>query len=362
MSSKKIEIDFFALARKLWADRRIIIKTTIIAFVLGLLVALLSSKVYTAQVTMIPQFGADNNKSSGIAGLAAMAGVNVGQNTNSDFLSPMIYPKIMNSITFQKDLMYSKIYNEKTGKEITLYDFFTNEEYQSFNLARILKKYTIGLPGVILKSIRKKETLGTTHNSDYHEFNMKEEAVSNTLKSLVTLSINDKEGFLVLQANMPDAKMSFQVVESARLILQKYIIMFKVNKINENKKYLEARSKEAEAKYELKQKELALFRDSNRNITTATAKVQEERLYAEFNLLFNIYSELSRQLEQTNLKIKETQPTLAVVSPAFVPNQKTKPKRFMIILVYTFMGCFLGVLVKFISYLQRKDESIFKQV
>ena len=61
------EIDLIALAKKLYLGRILLIKTVAVFAVLGVLVALLSPKQYTATSTIVSQLGGDSNtKLSGV--------------------------------------------------------------------------------------------------------------------------------------------------------------------------------------------------------------------------------------------------------------------------------------------------------
>ena len=102
------EIDLIEIIRKLWLKRKFILKVTVICACLGILVALFSAKEYSAGCTMVPQLG-EKNVNSGLGGLAAMAGINLGSSGSGDVLSPKIYPKILSSVPFQKELMQAKI-------------------------------------------------------------------------------------------------------------------------------------------------------------------------------------------------------------------------------------------------------------
>ena len=49
------QINIIALLKTLWIGKKLILKTTILFFVIGWIVALLSPVVYTAQTTFVPQ-------------------------------------------------------------------------------------------------------------------------------------------------------------------------------------------------------------------------------------------------------------------------------------------------------------------
>ena len=71
------------------------------------LVALFSPKEYTAGCTMVPQSG-DKKVGGNLSGLASMVGINLGGASGGEVLSPTIYPKIVASIPFKKDLMATR--------------------------------------------------------------------------------------------------------------------------------------------------------------------------------------------------------------------------------------------------------------
>ena len=344
----EIEIDLLEIARKLWDNRKFILKVTAIFVVIGLFVAIFSAKEYTSSVTMVPQIGDGKSKAGGLAGLAAMAGVNIGDALGGgDVLSPTIYPKIMASVPFQKELMQTKVKFENIPYEITLYDYYTNEDYQAFNLFGTIKKYTIGLPGVIIKAIKGDgSSLPVTRNSfPYLQLSQKESAVAKLLSSKVSLTITPKEGTLNLTANMPEALVSTQVVEASRLLLQKYITAFKVDKVKQNLDFIQQRYNEAKRNFEQKQIQLAAFKDGNRNVILASAQTTGERINAEYSLLYSVYSELAKQLEQAKIKVKDATPVLTVVEPAFIPNKPVKPKKIMVLFMFTFVGFLLSLAI-----------------
>jgi uncharacterized protein involved in exopolysaccharide biosynthesis len=340
----EIEIDLLELARKLWDNRRFILKVTAIFAAIGLFVAIFSAKEYTSSVTMVPQISDGKSKAGGLAGLAAMAGVSLGDMGGGEVLSPKIYPMIMHSVLFQKDLMQTKVKFDNLPNEITLYDYYTNADYQPFNLLSSIRKYTLGLPGVIIKAIKgeKSEKGVGSRESKYLRLSQKEDAIAKLLSSKVSLAINEKEGTLMLTANMPEALASTQVVEATRLLLQKYITEFKIDKVKQNMEFIAERYTEAKRNFELKQQQLASFRDGNRNVISAMTQAQGERLNGEYSLYYGVYSELAKQLEQAKIKVKETQPILTVIEPAVVPNQKSKPNRMLVLIVYGMIGIVLA--------------------
>ena len=76
------EIDLIALAKTFWSGRRIVIRSILICGVLGLLIAIFTAKEYVATTIMVPSGSDATSKLGSLGGLAAMAGINIGNAFN----------------------------------------------------------------------------------------------------------------------------------------------------------------------------------------------------------------------------------------------------------------------------------------
>ena len=81
------EIDLVELIQRIWINKSLIFKSTIVFMFLGLLVAIFSAKVYTASCDVVPQ-SSDSSGASRMSSLAAMAGINLNQMQDVKTLSP----------------------------------------------------------------------------------------------------------------------------------------------------------------------------------------------------------------------------------------------------------------------------------
>lgn len=342
---EETEIDLIEVIRKLWAKRKFILKVTVVFMALGVLIALFSPKEYTAGCTMVPQIG-EKTTGGNLSGLAAMAGINLGSNSGGDVLMPNVYPKILSSVPFQKELMQTEIKFEDYEQPVRLLDYYTGEEYRKFSLLGAIKKYTIGLPGLILGALSKEEAipgLPDSASSGIQSLSKEEDDCMKILANLVTLTVNDKEGYITLSASMPEPVAAAQLAYKVQVLLQKYVTEFKIEKARANLEFIEERYADAKSEFERKQEELAEFRDANRNFASAVAKTTEERLSNEYAVVLGVYSELAKQREQANIQVKEDTPIFAVVEPVTVPTERSKPKRALICVAFTFLGGFCGV-------------------
>ena len=60
-------------------------------------------------------------------------------------------------------------------------------------------------------------------------------------------------------------------------------------------------------------------------------------------MAFTVYNELAKQLEQAKLALKESTPVLTVIDPVVVPQQRSEPRRGMIMAVFLFLGLIIGM-------------------
>lgn len=338
------EIDLVEVVQKLWKNRKLILKITVVFMVLGVLVALFSPKEYTAGCTMVPQSG-DKKVGGNLSGLSSMVGINLGGASGGEVLSPTIYPKIVSSIPFKKDLMATPLKFEEYDQPITLLDYYTKDEYQKFSLGGTIVKYTIGLPGVIINAIRGEDTtmISAGQGSAIQSLSKDEKKMSEMLNDMISLNVNDKDGYVQLSASLGEPLAVAQLAERAQELLQTYITDFKIEKVKSNLTFVEQQYDAAKKRYEKMQDSLARFRDANKSFSSAVAKTQEEALTNEYNLAYSVYSELAKQMEQAKIAVNETTPILTIVEPVVVPIERSKPKRGLICVLFTFLGGFAGV-------------------
>lgn len=339
----KDELDLVEIVNKLWRNRKFIIKVTIVFTVLGFILAISAPNVYTASCTMVPQTGQKSTNGS-LGGLAAMAGINLGSLSSGEVLSPTVYPKIMANVNFQKELIYSKFHFNGVEEPISLYEYYTDKKYQKFSVIGAIKKYTIGLPGVIIRAIKGKPAeTEQSDTSSLQSLTIKEKNIVNLLNSSLTLNVNSKDGYISISSNMSEPLLAAELAQRGQELLQKYITEFKIEKVASNLEFVERNYEEGKRNFESKQAELARFRDANKSFSSAVAKTQEEKLTSEYNLLLGIYTELAKQKEQAKIAVTETTPILTIIEPVVVPNEKSKPSRAKLLFIYTFLGIIVGI-------------------
>ena len=80
------------------------------------------------------------------------------------------------------------------------------------------------------------------------------------------------------------------------------------------------------------------FVDANQNIILLSYRAEQERLQNEMNLAYQVYTQVSQQLQMARAKVQEITPVYTVVQPATVPLKPAKPNKLMILIGFMFLA------------------------
>jgi uncharacterized protein involved in exopolysaccharide biosynthesis len=344
-SKKKIqaedEIDYIALLSKIWHRKKTILKTVAIFGVIGIFVALFTPNKYTASSMFTPNYSGASSGSSGLKGLASLAGINIGEMTESSKeISPMLYGKILESAVFKKELLEAPLKNLGTVKTLRAY-FIENT---TTSVLGTVKEYTIGLPSKIIGLFKKEEEtifepldgIQAVSEQDFEYF----KAINNIL----TIEINEKDGYIEMVAKSKNLQIAAQVAKNAELILQNQVIAIKTKSSLELLKYLEEQYTAKKVLLRKAQNELSRFKDRNLNISTSSFSNNETRLASELQTASAVFDNVVTQLEAVKFQVTKDTPVFSIIKPVVLPNERSEPKRSLILFVWLFLGavCSIG--------------------
>jgi hypothetical protein len=329
------EIDIIALLKTLWIGKKLIVKTTILFFVIGCIASLLSPVIYTAQTTFIPQVSEDQISSSkaGLGSLAAMAGINLnqGSSTNDSYLSPILYSKLAESEEFSLNIIKEKI-NDLNGGKLTIKEYLlSGNSLFNFSLNGLIKDYN-------------NET--KENNSDifkgYTYISNEDFYLVKKFKEKFTIELNDKEGFIKVSATDKNAFISSQLVKIITKNLQSKIIELRTNKIKERLDYSKEQYELKQGEFDFLQKNLAEFKDSNKNISTARFMSELQKLESEYQLQQSILINLASEYNSNKIKLNKDTPIFSVIDEVSIPNERSEPKRKQLVFIFIFLGLLLS--------------------
>ena len=338
--SEEDSIDIIALLKNIWDGRKLVIKSVAAFFIVGCIVALLSPNIYTSETTFVPQTSEDKMSSSkGLGSLAGLVGIDLNSagSSSDSYLSPLLYSKIADSEEFSIHLLGEQLINLE-GETLTLKDYLMRDA-DGFNLIGFIKKYTIGL----FSSDSLEELVVNPALDAYNFISTEDFGAINSLKVKFSVELNEKEGYIKVIATDEDAFISSQLVSLVTQNLQSRIIALRTNKIKERLDYSKEEYDLKRSEFENLQNRVAKFKDSNKNISTALFLSRLEKLQSEYTLQENILMTLASEYNNNKIKLNKDTPIFSVIDEVSVPNQRSAPKRSLIVIIWVFLGFLLVV-------------------
>ena len=280
-------IDIIKLLSTLWKRKIFIIKTTISFTLIGIIYSLSLKNSFTASSVFYPHYQSNQiGQSQGIRSIAGLAGINLGSQA-SENIPPTLYPNIINSPQFKIEILDSKI--NLNENELSYREYLLRKPTQ-LNLKKILL-LPITLPRTILSNLSSRKNLElSTENNEILKISNEEYSLHRGLSGIISLELNDKEGFIKLSVKDNNPIIASQIANTANDILQKNIIDFKLKNLNDTYKFITSQLNIAKNNFYKLQDSLAIFSDKNINIKSDLFLNKYSRIESEYNISKNIYN------------------------------------------------------------------------
>ena len=360
----EISINFGEIWRALLKYKFLIAITALLFAVLGALFSLTINNEYEATVKMVPE-SADSKSGGGMAGglgglssLAGLAGINIGGATGTDAIQPAMYPNIVASIPFLQELINAKIYNPKIKKWQVLREYLKEHQsnapiklYDSEKLEEERAKKE--LSDADLKDLNVPKTVGQT--IDFINIDLKEAQILKKLTSYIKVEVDKKTMFLSITCTLQNPIIAANLTSLVQSQLTRYIVNYRTEKVRKEMDFLTSRQAEARKRYDQALFTYSNYKDQNRNRFLNVAKTQEKKLQYEVDLAFNLYSSLTSQLSEAQIRVQKETPIFKVLEPAQVPLSRSSPKRSLITIGAMFIGIFVSLVIVFFKSVNLKE-------
>lgn len=360
----EISINFGEIWRALLKYKFLIAITALLFAVLGALFSLTINNEYEATVKMVPE-SADSKSGGGMAGglgglssLAGLAGINIGGATGTDAIQPAMYPNIVASIPFLQELINAKIYNPKIKKWQVLREYLKEHQsnapiklYDSEKLEEERAKKE--LSDADLKDLNVPKTVGQT--IDFINIDLKEAQILKKLTSYIKVEVDKKTMFLTITCTLQNPVIAANLTSLVQSQLTRYIVNYRTEKVRKEMEFLTSRQAEARKRYDQALFTYSNYKDQNRNRFLNVAKTQEKKLQYEVDLAFNLYSSLTSQLSEAQIRVQKETPIFKVLEPAQVPLSRSSPKRSLITIGAMFIGIFVSLVIVFFKSVNLKE-------
>lgn len=335
-------------------SKKLIILCVSIAFILGLFSVIFSNPIYKANTSFISQDGTNSGGGSGLRNIAALIGVNVGGSAGFKDIPVYLYPKLTGSVVYKRKLLNSEVILPKDGTKTTIREYIITHNKPS--TGDLIKSYTVGLPGRILKSFKSKpkreqDGKGKIENVEY--LSEREKQLFNYLDNHMQFKIDNVDGSLQIEVTSNNPVIVAQITEKAKEILQELIIEYRIGKLKDSYSFIETQYDLKKKEYEEARASLAYYTDRNRFNSTATSLIRKKELENRSNLAYSLFSELQSQKIQAQISLKEETPIFSTINPSVVPLNNSNPNPLLTMLKFVLMGLFIAAVI-FILKVYRK--------
>lgn len=297
-----------------------------ICCVLGYLSSFLMPVSYKSQLVILPEAGSGSGGLGSLAGLARLGGISNQDNLGS--IPPDLYPTILHSMPFALYMAKQPVIDMNNKSYPSLEKFLNKgESPDSISGSQVAKQVSHQIGKDILSLSRD------------------EEKTAGKILGLINTTYEVKNGVIIIDAEMSDPVVAALSVEIASNYLIKYISEYRTGKATQQVEFLGQRAQEAKKREHDAEYALQSYRDRNRSAFLNVARIEEQRLQADYTLAQSLYGDIARRWEDAKLKVKQDQPVIKILEPAKVPHATSKPRRLVIALISGIVGATITLLL-----------------
>lgn len=389
-----VEIDLLEKAQQIWEGRKTIIFISSIFFVFGLFHYTFAPEEYLSTATLIQEAESGGSIQGGGGFLQSLAGgLSIQNNANSLSaaargrapLPVSLYPIIVSSTDFQKDLIHRDVGFSDPDTTISLFEYYQDSYEEPFRtqVYSFVGDMTIFLPITLFDATRKslRSIWSRIKNSDRNVSEAEDEtddhSMNDSLQSItesriqvlsgpergviakmnMNISLSADGGLTTINVTMPDGLAAANVNAVLVEKLQEYITEYRIEKARQNLEAIRQQEDEARLRYENAQMELANFEDQNINLSTNVAQTRVEHLRNQRNLRFQVYNSIAQEVEQARMSLEQQIPLFNILEKPNLPQTPATSSSRLVLVFSILIGLFTGI-----SVVLFKNSSLFWEI
>ena len=277
--------------------------------------------IYESWATiLLPDNKSDNLP--GLAGLASQFGVNVPLDNLTDLSSPSLYPELLKSRTFAERIFDKKFFIKKYNKELSLLSIITHGD----------------------------KPTSRSKNS------LKEEAIIKLNDKYLFYIEDPSSSFSVIKISTSEAQFSKDLADVVLSELDILNRSLKSKTVNEKTIFIENRIESVKSDLEVTEIKLKNFKEKNRQISSPSLALEEDRLEREVDVQKGIYLTLKQQLELAKIDEVQEQSIVQLLDSPVVPISPAN-KNIITSLILSFItGITFGIILGFIRNFLQSDD------
>jgi uncharacterized protein involved in exopolysaccharide biosynthesis len=300
------EVGLLELAGYVLRRWKLIAAVPLVLATVTALIVLLLPPVFTASTAFMPEVSGQNRLPSGLAGIAGQFGISLGADGQQ---SAQFYASVLRSPEIMNRVLVDRFVDPRPGARSDSATLLELLEIEGDSLAEQLHSGRKAMQGRMSTSID-------------HQTN------------IVTLSIQSE--YPLLASVVANRFIAF---------LHEFNATARQSQARERRRFTESRL--TEARRELLDSESAVMRFYERNRTwqqSPQLTFEHERLQRQVRITQEVTLTLQREYEAARIAEVNDTPVLTVLYPATPPQEKTGPRRRLMVMLMFVVGGFLGVM------------------
>jgi len=277
---------------------------------------------------LIPE--SQTGKMEGLSGLASQFGVNLGMpaEVGSDLSNPRLIPELIGSRTFVEKIVDKMFYSEKYKKELSLLAILTHGDDPP-NQSRDI---------------------------------MIDDAKDN-LAGMISFSQGMVGTFSVLRVRANEPVFAKELADVVLYELENLHRLFKSQVVKQKINFIENRLTNVNKDLELSERSLKTFNEENRQISSPSLQLEQDRLERDVEVQKNIFLTLKQQLELSKIEEIQKSSIIQVLDRPQVPQNSSNKKLRKNLTLGLILGLALGILLSLIrNYLNSSDIDERKKI
>lgn len=364
-SNDIVEIDLTEKAQNLWDHKQLILCFIGFFLAIGYFHSEYGPTEYSSVTSLIQESEGASVGDFGSSFLSSLTGINIPRSGSNNMsavatgrapLPASLYPRIITSTEFQKELIYANLTFSELDTSINLVEYRSEFSEPAFRdkVYDMIGKFTIYLPYTIydwltgawnysVKSNDAPEIEDQDIISDTRLQNItpEERAVMEWLE--LQILISSEGGIMDITTTLQDPMAAALVNAHLVEYIEEYIKDYRSQKARQNLEATLERYEVVKERYEEAQNDLAEFLDGNINLSTETARLEQERLSNEENLRSTIYNQVSQEVEQARMVLQQQIPVFNILEKPDIPTSPSSGSSPLILVISGLLGLFLGV-------------------
>ena len=341
--------------------KQLILRTVLVFTVLGVTYALLASEEYTSTAKVVRE--AQEDMPSGLSGgLAALQGFGINIGGASSGLTPQAYTEILSSREVRLAVVRDTFYFADEDTTTTFVDYVDRPP----GLIGTILKYTIGLPGTIIRSFQGEARTPVAMRGSGRAYPTEaEEQAIQAVGGRISSSVDQETGLMSVSVTAGEARLAAEILQSFLQHLTERVSAIRTEKARRNLAFMEERFTEVEQELRVAEEALATFADRNSGIQSARLETEQERLRRQVSFKSELYQQLQAQVTQARIELQRSEPVITVVEEPVPPIRRSSPQRSLIVVLSLLLGSFIGVGIAFLRALlvsQKEREEQQKKV